>query len=50
LVGASGGKAGHGGGGEVEFLESLGAGKGEEETLVAGVEMRNGFGPDDVAA
>jgi len=37
LVGAAGGEAGDGGGGEVEFLEPLGAGEGEEEALVAGV-------------
>jgi len=50
LVGASGGEAGDGGGGEVEVLEALGAGEGEEEAFVAGVEIGNGFGPYDVAA
>lgn len=42
-VGAARGEAGDGGGGEVEVLEALGAGEGEEEALIAGIEVRDGF-------
>ena len=42
-VGAARGKVVDGGSGEVEVLEALRAGEGEEEALIAGIEVRDGF-------
>lgn len=42
-VGAARGKVVDGGSGEVEVLEALRAGEGEEEALITGVEFRDEF-------